>query len=150
MDELLALEDLLSFKDFKHEDALAIGLDAIGKVKSRQWRRIGIRIVLDDLLIFQYLMDDKNEDEWLKRKEHTVIQSGHSSNYVYMNRDQERYSPWLSDPKHGVSGGGFPIMIDGVCRGVISISGMTQEADHALIVEVLKEHIAKKKDEGLQ
>lgn len=147
MDELLELERELSFEDFKHEDALWIGLEAINKVKSRQWRRIGVRIVFDDLLIFQYLMNDKNEDEWLKRKGHTVTQSGHCSYYVYLNRESEAYASWISDPAHGVSGGGFPIMIGGKCRGSICVSGMTQEADHALIIEVLKEHLSQKKQE---
>lgn len=147
MDELLALENELSFKDFKHEDALWIGLDAIGKVKSRKWRRIGVRITFDGLLVFQYLMDDKNEDEWLRRKENTVMQSGHSSAYVTMNRDSQSYKSWNEDPSHGVSGGGFPILVNDKCRGAICISGMTQEADHALIIEVLREHFANKETE---
>ena len=76
-------EQFLDFKEFTHKHALNMGLNALEIVKERQLRRIGIRIVLDDILIFQYLMDGKNEDNYLRGKEKVVKTTGLSSMFVY-------------------------------------------------------------------
>ena len=47
----------MDFNEFLHDQALAMGLEAVRLVQERQWRRIGIRIILHDILVFQYLME---------------------------------------------------------------------------------------------
>ncbi|NTW90635.1 MAG: heme-binding protein [Erysipelotrichaceae bacterium] len=113
-----------------------MGINALMIVKERKLRRIGIRVKLDDKLVFQYLMDGKNEDNYLKGKENVVIKTGKSSMFVYDH--QNDYQELLNDSNYCVSGGALPIMINGEIRGSISISGMTQELDHALAQEVLE------------
>jgi len=129
------LENIPNFKEFTHKQALNIGLDALRIVSERQLRRIGVRIVIDDILVFQYLMDGKNEDNYLKGKENVVKETEKSSMYVY--EYSEEYNHLLNDVRYCVNGGAIPIIINQQVRGSISISGMTQELDHSLALEVL-------------
>lgn len=128
-------ENLPSFKNFTHQMAFDMGTLALAIVKERQYRRIGVRISLEDKLVFQYLMDGKNEDIYLKGKEKVVQTTKHSSDYVFNHKDE--FVELLDDKSFCVSGGAIPIFINDECKGSISISGMTQEADHALSLEVL-------------
>ena len=129
-------QNQINFNEFLHMDAFNIGVNALMIVKERKLRRIGIRIMLENKLVFQFLMDGKNEDNYLKGKENVVIKTGKSSMFVYEH--QNDYQDLLNDSNYCVSGGALPIMINGELRGSISISGMTQELDHALAQEVLE------------
>lgn len=125
----------INFSEFTHKQALNMGLNALEIVNERHLRRIGIRITIDEKLVFQYLMDGKNEDDYLKGKEKVVKVTQQTSQYVYEH--QNEYSELLQDPTFCVSGGAIPIIICDEVRGSISVSGMTQELDHALAQEVL-------------
>ena len=126
----------MNFNEFTHAQALEMGLEAVRLVKERQWRRIGVRIILHDVLVFQYLMDGKNEDNYLQGKINVVKETGLSSDEVF-NRSAE-FEQLLDKAEYCVSGGAVPIIVKGELYGVIAISGMTQEKDHELAVEVLK------------
>ena len=126
----------MDFNEFLHAQALEMGLEAVRLVKERQWRRIGVRIILHDVLVFQYLMDGKNEDNYLQGKINVVKETGLSSDEVF-NRSAE-FEQLLDKAEYCVSGGAVPIIVKGELYGVIAISGMTQEKDHELAVEVLK------------
>ena len=126
----------MNFNEFTHAQALEMGLEAVRLVKERQWRRIGVRIILHDVLVFQYLMDGKNEDNYLQGKINVVKETGLSSDEVYNLRAE--FEHLLDKAEYCVSGGAVPIIVKGELYGVIAISGMTQEKDHELAVEVLK------------
>ena len=127
---------MMDFNEFLHVQALEMGLEAVRLVKERQWRRIGVRIILHDVLVFQYLMDGKNEDNYLQGKINVVKETGLSSDEVF-NRSAE-FEQLLDKVEYCVSGGAVPIIVKGEVYGVIAISGMTQEKDHELAMEVLK------------
>ena len=126
----------MDFNEFLHAQALEMGLEAVRLVKERQWRRIGVRIILHDVLVFQYLMDGKNEDNYLQGKINVVKETGLSSDEVF-NRSSE-FEQLSDKEEYCVSGGAVPIIVKGEVYGVIAISGMTQEKDHELAMEVLK------------
>ena len=126
----------MNFNEFTNAQALEMGLEAVRLVKERQWRRIGVRIILHDVLVFQYLMDGKNEDNYLQGKINVVKETGLSSDEVF-NRSAE-FEQLLDKAEYCVSGGAVPIIVKGEVYGVIAISGMTQEKDHELAMEVLK------------
>ena len=126
----------MDFHEFLHAQALEMGLEAVRLVKERQWRRIGVRIILHDVLVFQYLMDGKNEDNYLQGKINVVKETGLSSDEVF-NRSAE-FEQLLDKVEYCVSGGAVPIIVKGEVYGVIAISGMTQEKGHELAMEVLK------------
>ncbi|MGM0213705.1 heme-binding protein [Enterococcus sp. AZ109] len=127
------------FKEFTHELGYKIAQRIIEKVQASKLKPVGVRIILDDLVIFQYLMDGKNESNWLKRKEKTVLDSGHSSLYVFFHQDD--YTGWIDDEQYAVCGGGFPIIIEGKVRGVIGVSGLKHDEDHMLLTETVREFI---------
>ena len=127
---------MMDFNEFLHVQALEMGLEAVRLVKERQWRRIGVRIILHDVLVFQYLMDGKNEDNYLQGKINVVKETGLSSDEVYNRRAE--FEHLLDKTEYCVSEGAVPIIVKGELYGVIAISGMTQEKDHELAVEVLK------------
>ena len=126
----------MDFNEFTHAQALEMGFEAVRLVKERQWRRIGVRIILHDVLVFQYLMDGKNEDNYLQGKINVVKETGLSSDEVF-NRSA-KFEQLLDKAEYCVSGGAVPIIVKGEVYGVIAISGMTQEKDHELAMEVLK------------
>lgn len=146
LEEVIAVEEALSFSSFTHKQAFDIGLDALRIVAERQLRRIGVRIVVDDLLIFQYLMDGKNEDRYLRQKQATVLKTGHCSYYGYLMKESPAYDELRDNETYNLSGGGFPIRIGGIVRGALCISGMTDELDHALAVEVLRNALAQERN----
>ncbi len=131
----MSTENIPNFKTVTHQNCFDMGTLALRLVKERQLRRIGVRVTLEDKLVFQYLMDGKNEDIYLRGKEKVVLETKHSSDYVFNHKDD--YAALLDDKSYCVSGGSVPIIINGEVKGSISISGMTQEADHALSLEVL-------------
>lgn len=131
----MSTENIPNFKSVSHQNCFDMGTLALQLVKERQLRRIGVRVTLEDKLVFQYLMDGKNEDIYLRGKEKVVLETKHSSDYVFNHKDE--YTELLDDNSYCVSGGSVPIIINGEVKGSISISGMTQEADHALSLEVL-------------
>ena len=126
----------LNFVEFTHKQALNMGLNALEIVRDRQLRRIGIRIMLDDKLIFQYLMDGKNEDNYLKGKEKVVKVTHQTSMYVFEH--QNEYPELVNDESFCVSGGAIPIIVCDEVKGSISSSGMTKELDHDVAQEVLE------------
>lgn len=130
-------EKMLQFDDFRNEDALAFAKKITDWAKENSIKPLGIRITKDDLLVFQYLMDGKKEDNWLKRKERTVLESGHSSLYVFEHAQE--YPQMKDNDLYCVGGGGFPLVIKGEMRGSICVSGLVHTEDHALIVRTLKE-----------
>lgn len=134
-------QNQINFSEFLHINALNMGINALMIVKERKLRRIGVRISLDSKLVFQYLMDGKNEDNYLKGKENVVNKTGKSSMFIFEHK--EDYQELLNDSNYCVSGGALPILINGEIRGSISISGMTQELDHALAQEVLENAYSK-------
>lgn len=140
----LELEGRLQFEKFSHADAwraaekIFEGYERL--IKDREVKKaIGVRIVMDGLLVFQYLMDGKKEDQWLKRKENTVREFGHSSMYIReVNDATHKYDGLKDDTNLAICGGGFPIIIQGEIRGTVAVSGLAHEEDHGLIVQALE------------
>ncbi|KIJ59687.1 hypothetical protein HYDPIDRAFT_162035 [Hydnomerulius pinastri MD-312] len=91
---------------------------------------------------------------WVKRKEAVVLRWGQSTMRMRLAMTEPGKSVQqslkdkfeMSDPSiYGCHGGGFPIKVKGVegLVGVIVVSGLAQEDDHAVIVEGIKEYLAK-------
>jgi uncharacterized protein (UPF0303 family) len=141
--ELLELEKRLVFKQFDNETALALGLLLVDLARERK-----LPVVIDITRVGQQLFhvampgSSADNDEWIKRKVATVMRFGHSS--YYMGRScaakgvvfTERY--YLDPLRYAPQGGGFPIIVAGTGHvGTVTISGLPQAEDHALVVEAL-------------
>lgn len=138
-EELLKLEKELSFDHLSHEDLHDIGESILRRVKEEKLGRVGIRVVVNGLLIYQYLMDDKEEDQWLTRKQNTVDTFGHSGYYLWAARQEKgKYEPYAKDERYAICGGGFPIFIGGMRVGAFCVSGLSHDQDHQLIVDAFR------------
>lgn len=134
-------EERYQFKKFNHSDGLNIALKIIAEAKATKPKPVAIRIFYEDKLIFHYLMDERKPAPWLNRKEKTVLESGHSSLYVFEH--QADYPEWLEDDTYAICGGGFPIIEQGVLKGAICVSGLVHTEDHQLIINALEEYLYK-------
>ncbi|EGN95861.1 hypothetical protein SERLA73DRAFT_95483, partial [Serpula lacrymans var. lacrymans S7.3] len=85
---------------------------------------------------------------WVKRKEAVVLRWEVSTLLMRQRLSdmgsslQQKYE--MNDPSvYAVHGGGFPLKVKGVegLVGVIVVSGLSQEDDHAVIVESIKEYL---------
>ncbi len=139
-EELLKLEKELSFDHLSHEDLHDIGESILRRVKEEKLGSVGIRAVVNGLRIYQYLMDGREEDRWLSRKEKTVETFGHSGYYLWaMYQEKKKYDRYVGDEEYAICGGSFPILIGGMRVGVFCVSGLAHDQDHQLIVDAFRE-----------
>lgn len=88
-------------------------------------------------------MDGKEEDRWLKRKQRTVEELGHSGYYLFLeNEESHIYQKYENDEKYVICGGGFPICVNGENIGVFCVSGLSHEQDHQLIVDAFEQYLS--------
>ena len=87
-----------------------------------------------------------DNDEWIKRKVRVVRRFGYSSFYMgqllkSQNKSMEEKF-FISASEYGPHGGCFPVIIKGSGMiGTITVSGLAQEEDHALVVQVIRAYL---------
>ena len=131
-EDVLKLEEELSFDHFDAEDAYCIGNEIVKKTS----KPVRIRIILNGDIVFQYLMPGKKGVEWLDRKQNTVERYHHSTYYVFLDQE-ERHVYDENDSTIAICGGGFPLIIKGELRGCVIVSGLAHDEDHQLIINTL-------------
>jgi uncharacterized protein (UPF0303 family) len=141
-------EEFLRFPDFTHADAWAVG-SRIVELATERNAPIAATIFLGDQRVFHVGMagSTADNDDWLDRKVGVVRRFNASSLLI---RDQFRAKGidaveprlGLDHRVHTFSGGAFPLRVRSALVGVVVVSGLTDEADHDLVVEVLTEHLS--------
>lgn len=134
-------EKLLAMESFENSDALRIG-NAIAEAALDYDRPVAVRIdrTVDDLTVFQYMMEGKSAAnlKYMDGKKQSVLDSGHSSAWVYVKTHcDDELSSWQNDGRHLISGGAFPLYVNGEIAAVIQVSGLHEGKDHELIVQAL-------------
>ena len=141
--EILKLETNFIFESFAPSDAYQIAEFIIGKM-NEEGKSVGVRINYKDVIIFQYLMNDKFESclDWLSRKERVVQKFGHSSFYIFLDSmdNYTKYQEIINDKTYAVCGGSFPIIVNNEMMGSITVSGLRPHEDHQLIIEALNSY----------
>ena len=91
-----------------------------------------------------------DNDEWVKRKVRLVNRFRHSSFYIGQilkskgKRIEEAYL--VSESEYAPHGGCFPVIVKGTGMvGTITVSGLSQEEDHKLVVQAIKDYLAQEK-----
>lgn len=131
----------ISFDIFDHDDAFQIGCNLVKKVKEENLKNIRIRIVIEDEIIFQHLMNGKNGDIWLNRKQKTVEFFKQATYLIWQeNEINHQYDQYLNDETIVICGGGYPIIVEDKIIGCIVVSGLSHDQDNQIIVDVLKEY----------
>ncbi|KAF2230479.1 hypothetical protein EV356DRAFT_453859 [Viridothelium virens] len=90
-----------------------------------------------------------DNEVWVARKRATVLRWGRSTWWMrrkYLEDGEFLRRTGLGEQRgyeYAIHGGGFPIRVKGVegVVGVVVVSGLRQEEDHQVIVEVLKEYL---------
>lgn len=139
-------EETFVFETFDLEDAYELGsrLRAAGQ---KEPKPIAVRIVLDDLIVYQSFLPGTNEENngWMNRKCATVARTHGCS--LRAAAEREVYGvkePWQADEAHyAFCGGAFPIVVGGVYRGVATISGLPHLQDHRCLTEVMAAYLGK-------
>jgi uncharacterized protein (UPF0303 family) len=149
--QLLQEEQDLQFTKFNEETAWQIGCQLVERA-----RQEGLPITIDIMRGSHQLFHaslrgaSADNDEWIKRKVRLVQRFGHSSFYIGQllkskgKRIEEAYL--VSESDYAPHGGCFPVIIKetGVI-GTITVSGLAQEEDHTLVVQAIRDYLAKEK-----
>jgi uncharacterized protein (UPF0303 family) len=141
---LLREEQELQFDRFANEDALQLGLQLVAAV-SKLGKTASINIVRCGQQLFQHAMAGATPDnaEWIRRKENVVLRFGHSSYYMgtYYRGLGSTFEAQagLDAGQFAAHGGCFPLILSGTgVVGTVTVSGMPQAQDHAVVTETLR------------
>jgi uncharacterized protein (UPF0303 family) len=152
LNEIKNEENQFIFRTFDALVAFEIG-DFIAKKAMKE----NLPIIIDISTAFQTLYhfanigSTANNERFIERKRNTVLLFWHSTRWVSqkVNNDvvamHQKYG--TNDNEYSILHGGFPINIQnqGVI-GAICVSGLTQEEDHAIIIQGLKHYFSTNTD----
>ena len=146
---LLQEEQELQFTRFNETTAWQIGTQMVERAM-RENLPITIDITRGQQQLFHYSMPGTaaDNDEWVKRKVRLVNRFGHSSFYMgqllkHKGKTIEQ-SYRISESEFAAHGGCFPIIVKGTGMvGTITVSGLPQEEDHKLVIQTLRDFLAK-------
>ena len=144
---LLREEDELQFSEFTNDTALALGLRFVEAAKAERLP-ITIDVTRNGQQLFHCAMPgtSADNDSWIQRKVRVVTRYHHSSLYIgQMCLSQgitfEEKSR-LDRDLYAAAGGGFPVIVKKVgVVGTVTVSGLPQAEDHALVVRMLREFL---------
>lgn len=146
--DLLDQERRLVFRRFDNDTAIALGL-AIVEEARRRALAVTVNVTRAGQQIFHMALPGTtaDNDQWIARKTAVVMRFGHSS-YLMGRKAVQKGLPfheaYLVDPLlYAAHGGCFPVVVDGTgLVGTVTVSGLPQEDDHALVVTVLERFLA--------
>jgi uncharacterized protein (UPF0303 family) len=144
---VLHQERTLQFTRFDNEMALALGLRLV-QAAARGGHAVTANISRNGQVLFHHAMvgTTANHAEWIRRKNNVVNRFGHSSYYIGLEARQRGHdfdrNPTLDVKDFAACGGAFPLTIREVGQvGTITVSGLSQEQDHALVVDAVAEFL---------
>ncbi len=148
LEELLSQEEELQFREFRNDDALKLGMKLVDRARS-EGKAVTVDICRNGQQLFHYALPgtSADNDAWIRRKNNVVNHYGHSSLFVgtqfrAQNKTFEQSSR-LDISHYAAHGGAFPVIVRDVgVVGTVTVSGLPQEEDHSLVVQVLREYLA--------
>lgn len=134
----------IEFQSFNNKLALEMGLAIVDLAKSRN-QHIGIEISRLNQTIFLYIDDNLPADKhnWLRRKANVAKQFEESSLSVKKDLKEGNMTLektfGLDDKDFIAKGGSIPIVVKDVGMvATITVSGLSDEEDHKIIIDALK------------
>jgi uncharacterized protein (UPF0303 family) len=145
-----AEERELVFPRFTNDDALELGLLLAGKARTRQLP-IAIDIERSGQRLFHFAAagTSPDNDAWIERKKRLVHRTFRSSYAIGLKLAAQgktlAESMWPgAEVDHAAHGGCVPIVVRDVgFVGTVTVSGLAQEDDHDLVVEAMRELLAR-------
>lgn len=134
-------ERLLRFTRFGPDDAWALG-NRLRETALARGAGVAIDISMRDRTLFHTALPGTTTDnaEWIRRKRNTVLRLWNASylvgrRFALSGRDQVEARN-LSYADFSVHGGSFPLVVaDLGCVGAVTVSGVPERIDHAIVVE---------------
>ena len=128
-------EQELSFSSFTHDDAWQLGI-TLREIAVARDLPVAINIRLGEQQVFQAARagSSADNDDWIARKVRTALRFGRASFTVELDEGID----WLDERLYARAGGSVPIRVNGAIVGVVSVSGLTGELDHALVIEGMR------------
>lgn len=131
------------FDGFDEQAAWELGSDLRQRARDRH-AAVTIEVRLNGDTVFLHSMPGTTpaNADWARRKRN-VVELLHQPSYavgLHATRDGRSILELmgLSERDHVAHGGSFPIVVDRVgCVGAVTVSGLPQRVDHALVVEAL-------------
>lgn len=142
--ELEAQEARLALPRFTYDDAWALG-SLLFEMARRREAPVAIDIRRGGQQLFHCALpgSSADNDAWIDRKRRVVERYGASSFLVGARFRAKggtfEESSRLDPDRYAAHGGSFPIAVRGAgVVGAVTVSGLPQEEDHALVVEALE------------
>lgn len=157
LEQIAQEEQELILPHFDELDAWRLGTILVDRARART-APVAIDIRRPGQILFHAALPGAtaDNDEWIRRKSNVVFRFGKASFAVGIglalagtNIDQKYFVSPLEYSPHG---GAFPIRVRGTGMvACVTVSGLPQEEDHALVVQGLHQFIAELplKNEGL-
>ena len=143
--EVEAQEAELVLGSFTHEDAWRLGSRLVELATERELSvTVDIRKGTQQVFHAARPGTTPDNDSWIARKVAVVYRFGASS-YLVGLRARVKGTDFNADhglpfQEYSAHGGAFPVRVVGVgIVGVVTVSGLAQQDDHALVVEALRE-----------
>ena len=140
----------LQFSSFTNEDAAIIGLRLYERAKKENLP-ITIDITRNAHQLFHISLPGTSldNDQWVLRKNKVVnrfqISSYHMGTLLKTQNSTLEDRFHISSMEYAAHGGSFPIIIKQVgVIGTITVSGLAQADDHALVVDTISEFLSNK------
>lgn len=137
-------ERRLTFERFDNADAWALGCLLVDLATGRDLAvAVDIRRGTQQLFHAALPGSTADNDVWIERKVRVVYRYGASSYLVGRRlaaQGQELDAAMGVDPaRYAAHGGAFPVRVPGIgVVGVVTVSGLPQADDHALVVEAVE------------
>ncbi|CAD1810924.1 hypothetical protein FOB58_001966 [Candida parapsilosis] len=155
LEDLSALEDQHKLKSFDSEVAWELG--SLGRQLCQELypnKGVVIDITLTSgQTLFHSAVSSgtaSDNDNWVKRKYNTVFRFGKSSFYIGQKLRQKgktiEEAMFVSSKDYASHGGSVPLRVESneFVIGALTISGLAQEEDHLLALDILQQYGTKK------
>ncbi|MFE5908304.1 heme-degrading domain-containing protein [Streptomyces wedmorensis] len=152
--EIEAQEARLTLPRFTYEDAWTLGTLLVGMARERRAPvAIDIRRGAQQLFHCALPGSSADNDAWIDRKRRVVERYGVSSFLVGARFRAKgttfEASSRLDPDRYAAHGGSFPVAVEGAgVIGSVTVSGLPQAEDHALVVEALEHLLGSYADGG--
>ncbi|MFE7000591.1 heme-degrading domain-containing protein [Streptomyces griseus] len=148
LSELIDQERRLTLPRFSHDDALALGGLLVELARERRAPvAIDIRRGAQQLFHAALPGSSADNDAWIDRKRRVVERYAESS-YLVGARFRAKGTTFeessrLDPDTYAAHGGSFPVAVEGAgVIGTVTVSGLPQAEDHAMVVQALERFAA--------
>ena len=145
---VLAEIEALQFASFSKDDALDLGLLLVELGRQRSLP-IAVDITKGEQVLFHAALDGATPDNerWINAKKRTAMRYEVPSLLVGLRAraagGRIEDNAWWDQSEFAAHGGAFPVRVRDVgIVGVVTVSGLPQADDHALVTEAVAAHLA--------